>query len=82
MTAAPTWLTSGEVADRARRSPSTVRLAAVTGQLHGHQSMRGGKPIRKGKWLFHVTAVDAWIRGLDERAQAIACGCAAATRRR
>lgn len=73
----PTWLTADAVAVRALRHVTTIRLAAVEGQLHGHQSMRNGKPIRGGKWSFHVAAVDAWLRGLDARAQAIACGCAA-----
>lgn len=77
-----TWLTSVAVADRAQRDPSTVRLAAVTGQLHGHQSMRDGRPIRKGKWLFHAAAVDAWLHGHDIRAQATACGCTAAAGKR
>lgn len=76
---APTWLTSDSVADRAQRSPSTVRLAATSGALHGHQSMRDGRPVRKGKWVFHVAAVDAWLHGLDVRAQADACGCTAVT---
>lgn len=70
-----TWLTSDGVAQRAQRSASTVRLAAVTGQLHGHQSVRDGRPVRKGKWVFHVAAVDAWIQGLDVRTQTTACGC-------
>lgn len=72
-----TWLPSGPVAARAGRSVSTIRLAAVTGQLHGHQPMRDGKPVRKGKWIFHAAAVDAWLHGLDTRAQAAACGCTA-----
>lgn len=75
----PTWLTSDAVAARAQRSPSTVRLAAVTGQLHGHQTMRDGRPVRKGKWVFHTAAVDAWVRGHDVRAQITACGCVTAT---
>lgn len=81
---APTWLTTAAAAERACRSVSTVNLAATSGELHGHQSMRNGRPIRKGKWLFNVAAVDAWLHGLDARAQATACGCVAvgATRRR
>ncbi len=77
-----TWLTTDAVAARAQRSTSTVRLAAVTKQLHGHQPMRNGQPMRKGKWIFHAGAVDAWLHGHDERAQAAACGCAAVTNRR
>lgn len=75
--AVTTWLTSDAVADRAQRSASTVRLAAVTKQLHGHQAMRDGQPIRKGKWIFSTAAVDAWLQGHDERTQTSACGCAA-----
>lgn len=78
---APTWLTSDAVATRAARSTSTVRLAAVTKQLHGHQSTRDGKPIRKGKWVFHTAAVDAWLHGYDLRAQVTACGCEVVTTR-
>jgi hypothetical protein len=77
----PTWLTTADVAERAQRSISTVNAAAVSGELHGHQSTRNGRPIRKGKWLFHTDATDAWIHGLDARAQAVACGCPATTRR-
>lgn len=75
--ATPTWLTTAAVSERAERHVTTVRLAAVNGELHGHQAMRNGRPLRKGKWLFHVAAVDAWLRGLDARTQAVACGCAA-----
>jgi hypothetical protein len=77
-----TWLTSDAVANRAQRSTSTVRLAAVTKQLHGHQPMRDGQPVRKGKWIFHAAAVDAWLHGHDARTQATACGCAAVTAHR
>ncbi len=72
---APTWLNSAQVAERADTHVTTIRRAAYAGELHGHQSMRNGRPLRKGKWLFHAAAVDAWLRGLDVRAQAIACGC-------
>lgn len=69
------WLNTAAAAARAHRSPSTVRDAAARGELHGHQPLRNGRPIRKGTWSFHAAAVDAWVRGGDDRAQRIACGC-------
>ena len=77
----PTWLTADATAERASRHVTTIRLAAVRGQLHGHQTTRNGRAVRGGKWTFHAAAVDAWMRGLDAHTQAVACGCAPATRR-
>lgn len=74
---APTWLLTDAVAEHAQRTVYAVRRAAYAGELHGHQPLRNGKPLRKGKWTFNVAAVDAWLRGQDVRAQAIACGCVA-----
>ena len=82
VTPTPTWLNSTQVAERAGTHPCTIRRAAVTAELHGHQPMRNGRPLRKGKWLFHTDAADAWLRGQDVRAQAIACGCATLPARR
>lgn len=79
---APTWLTADAAAERASRHVTTIRLAAVTDQLHGHQPLRNGRPVRGGKWTFHVAAVDAWLRGQDVRSQAIACGCVTVAARR
>lgn len=79
---APAWLTADAAAERAARHVTTIRLAAVTGDLHGHQPMRNGRRVRGGKWSFHPAAVDAWLRGLDERAQAVACGCVTTRRGR
>lgn len=76
-TPAPTWLPTEGVAAYTHRTVYAVRRSAVSGELHGHQPLRDGKPLRKGKWTFHVAAVDAWLRGQDVRAQAIACGCVA-----
>lgn len=76
-----TWLTAGGVAEHTDRHVTTIRLAAVRDELHGHQPMLNGRPVRGGKWAFHPAAVNAWVRGLDERAQAVACGCAPAARR-
>ena len=64
------WETTDQVATRIQRHPVTVRLAAESGQLHGHQ------PKRRGRWKFAPDAVDAFIQGLDDRAQIEACGCA------
>jgi hypothetical protein len=71
------WLTTAEVADRKRCSVTSVFRAAVQGKLHGHQAMRNGRPVAGSRRTFAVPAVDAWIRGLDERAQREACGCEA-----
>lgn len=60
------WLTAAQAAQRANRSAGTIRLAAESGDLHGHQ------PMRKGRWSFAPGAVDAWVRGDDG---AVACGC-------
>jgi hypothetical protein len=65
-----TWRTTKQVAERIHRDPCTVRRLAETGQLHGHQSTRGGR------WVFADAAVDAHVQGLDDRAQREACGCA------
>lgn len=61
-----TWETTAEVAKRAHRHPVTVRNAAQSGVLHGHQTGR------KGRWAFKPEAVDAWIEGRDSKAS---CGC-------
>jgi hypothetical protein len=66
------WMASTETAARIRRNVSTVRRAAETGELHGHQRCFGGR------WVFHPDAVDAYARGLDDRAQREGCGCRAA----
>lgn len=60
------WLTAAQAAMQANRSAGTIRLAAESGDLHGHQ------PKRKGRWSFAPAAVDAWVRGEDGTA---ACGC-------
>lgn len=79
------WMTTNEVADRIRRDPSTVRRAAESGELHGHQRMRNGRPVPGSRWTFAAAAVDAYVQGADERAQRAAC-CAhlriATTRRK
>lgn len=71
------WETSTEVAKRIRRDPRTVRAAAEGGQLHGHQRLdRRRRPVPGSRWTFAAAAVDAYVQGLDERAQIEACGCA------
>lgn len=70
------WQTSAQVADRVHRDVSTVRRAAEEESLHGHQPLRDGRPVRGGRWTFAEPAVDAWVQGLDLRAQREACGCA------
>lgn len=66
---AQTWLTTDEVAAHARRATVTVRRAAASGELHSHQ------PKPRGRRRFHVDAVDAWMLGASDKAQASACGC-------
>jgi hypothetical protein len=77
----PNWLTTAQVADRIHRNPCTVRRAAELGELHGHQPMRDGRPVRGGRWSFAESAVDAFVQNLDDRAQRDACGCARLRRR-
>lgn len=72
----PTWQTTTEVAARIRRDPSGIRRAAEAGELHGHQRLRDGRPIPGSRWTFSTAAVDAYVQGLDIRAQRDACGCA------
>lgn len=71
-----TWQTSAQVAERIHRDPCTVRRAAEAGELHGHQRMRNGHPVPGSRWTFAAAAVDAFVQGLDDRAQREACGCA------
>lgn len=63
------WRTTNQVAKQIHRDPSTVRLAAERGELHGHQRTAGGR------WSFAPAAVDAYVQGLDDHAQREACGC-------
>jgi excisionase family DNA binding protein len=56
------WLSIGEAAAYAHRSPDTISAACREG------SLRGNQPKPKGKWLIHRDDLDAWIRG--ERAVA------------
>jgi hypothetical protein len=70
------WENTRAVATRVGRATSTIRAAAESGLLHGHQGMRDGRPVRGSRWSFAPTAVDAWVQGLDTRAQTEACGCA------
>lgn len=63
------WATTRQAATQAGRHPDTVRAAAESGELHGHQR------ARRGRWTFAEAAVDAWVQRLDDRAQREACGC-------
>lgn len=71
-----TWLNTAQTAARIHRDPSTVRRAAEHGELHGHQPQRAGRAVPGSRWTFAAAAVDAFVQGLDERAQREACGCA------
>lgn len=51
------WLTAPEAAVYAHRHPDTINRALRNGELAGNQ------PTRKGRWLIHRDALDAWIRG-------------------
>lgn len=62
------WETAEQVAQRLNRHPVTVRVAARSGLLHGHQT------VRRGRWQFKPEAVDAWVEGRNSKA---ACGCQA-----
>ena len=72
-----TWLSTAQAAERIGRPTKYVREAAETGELHGHQRTRGGKPLPKSRWTFAPDAVDAFVQGFDPHAQSRACGCAA-----
>lgn len=71
------WISTAGAATRAERHVCTIRRAAASGELHGHQRIADGHRVRKGRWVFAPDAVDAWVQGLDELAQKKACGCAA-----
>lgn len=60
------WETTLQVAARVNRHPATVRKAAESGVLHGHQTRR------RGRWQFKPEAADAWVMGQNSKA---ACGC-------
>ena len=51
------WLTTDEVQQRTGLSRNIVYAALQTGALEGHQR------TKHKKWLVHVDAVEAWIRG-------------------
>ena len=72
-----TWLTTKQAAARTHRDPSTITRDAQAEVLHGHQKTgRDGRPKPGSRWSFAEAAVDAWMQGLDLRAQKQACGCA------
>jgi excisionase family DNA binding protein len=60
------WLTPAQVAEITGRHVVTVRVALERGDLHGHQTCRGGR------WRIHPESVEAWQRGMDTTAP---CGC-------
>lgn len=60
------WETTAQLAERLNRHPVTIRKAAESGVLHGHQTGR------RGRWQFVPAAADAWVKGMDGTA---ACGC-------
>ena len=62
------WETTSQLAARVQRHVVTVRRAAESGELHGHQTGRGGR------WSFKPEAGDAWVEGRDSES---ACGCRA-----
>ncbi|MFI9817597.1 excisionase family DNA-binding protein [Saccharothrix variisporea] len=63
------WLTVDLVAQRVNRHKVTVRRALESGEMHGHQTGRGGR------WSVAAAAIDAWVQGIDG---VDACGCAKA----
>lgn len=50
-------LTVAEVAAETRRHPVTIRRALEGGELHGTQSMKGGR------WTVREECADAWAEG-------------------
>lgn len=50
-------LTVAEVAEAVRRHPVTVRKALEAGQLHGAQSVKGGR------WTVREDCAEAWVEG-------------------
>jgi excisionase family DNA binding protein len=60
------WETTLNVATRLNRHPDTIRKAAESGALHGHQTGR------RGRWQFKPEAADAWVEGRNSKA---VCGC-------
>lgn len=54
---APVFLTTKQASDRAQRHPVTVRMALISGDLHGSQPSAGGH------WRIQSACVDAWVMG-------------------
>lgn len=70
------WLTTDGAAEHIQRPAQFIRRVADSGELHGHQRPgRNGCPISKSRWSFSAAAVDTFVRGGDEQAQRVACGC-------
>lgn len=55
-----TWMDTDEAAVYTRRNVQTIRRAAQSGELHGHQRVEP-----KGRWMFDSECVDAWIQGSE-----------------
>lgn len=70
------WLTTADAAARVQRPVKFIRQALAEGELHGHQRHdRRGHAVGKSQWRISEAAVDAFVQGADEPAQARACGC-------
>lgn len=50
-------LTVAQVADLTQRHPVTVRRALESGELHGHQRVKGGR------WTIAISCATAWALG-------------------
>lgn len=57
MTFASPWNTTPEASAYTKRTSNEILAAAKAGALIGHQNGP------RGRWLFHVDDLDAWIRG-------------------
>lgn len=70
------WFTTDGAAEHIQRPAQFIRRVADSGELHGHQRPgRDGRPMPKSRWSFSAAAVDTFVRGGDEHAQRVACGC-------
>lgn len=52
------WHNTDQAAEHTGRHAGTVRKALESGELHGHQRVKGGR------WSVHVDCLDAWVGGM------------------
>lgn len=51
------WFDMADAPGYARASKAALKNAVASGELHGEQRVVGGK------WRFHRSCLDAWVKG-------------------